>query len=145
MIPTQNSLPPASRPQSRPAARPSGASLQRVLDTNAAKRMSETKSSRILIVDDEELNVRIVRKYLTDAGYTNFVTTSDSTDAIELIRSERPELALCEVDYTVCPVDQHEARRQQAICHPGDCTQHDDWKRRLPLAGTRVVSVQAGQ
>ena len=94
MIPTQTST---SRPASKPMSRPSGASLQRVLDTNAAKRLSETKSSRILIIDDEELNVRIVRKYLTDAGYTNFVTSSDSTEAIELIREERPDLILLDV------------------------------------------------
>ena len=86
-----------SRSTASPKVRPSGASLQRVLDTNAAKRLSETKSSRILIVDDEELNVRIVRKYLTDAGYTNFVTTSDSTEAIDLIRKERPDLILLDV------------------------------------------------
>lgn len=85
------------RPTPKIVDRPSGASLQRVLDTNAAKRLSETKSSRILIVDDEELNVRIVRKYLSDAGYTNFVTSSDSTEAIDLIRRERPDLILLDV------------------------------------------------
>lgn len=97
MIPSQTNPVPTMRDATKPPSRPSGASLQRVLDSNAAKRMLETKSSRILIVDDEELNVRIVRKYLTDAGYTNFVTTSDSTEAIDLIRSERPDLVLLDV------------------------------------------------
>ena len=97
MLPSQNNPVTAQRETAKPTTRPSGASLQRVLDTKVAKRMSETKSSRILIVDDEELNVRIVRKYLTDAGYTNFVTTSDSTEAVDLIRNERPDLVLLDV------------------------------------------------
>jgi putative two-component system response regulator len=96
MTPSQPSTT-SQRPASKLTPRPSGASLQRVLDSNAAKRLSETKTSRILIVDDEELNVRIVRKYLTDAGYTNFVTSSDSTEAIDLIRRERPDLILLDV------------------------------------------------
>jgi len=61
------------------------------------KKASYTKSSRILIVDDEELNVKVVRKYLMEAGYTNFITTSDPTQAIDLIRTESPDLILLDI------------------------------------------------
>ncbi len=97
MIPSTTTLDHTQPPRVSRGLPPSGASLQRILDVNASKRLSETKGSRILIVDDEELNVRMVRKYLVDAGYTNFVTTSDSTEAIELIRKERPDLVLLDV------------------------------------------------
>ncbi|MCA9079362.1 MAG: response regulator [Planctomycetaceae bacterium] len=97
-----------TRPQTQPVASPAvrartvagrttGASLQQALDSSATRKAQCTKSARILIVDDEELNVRVVRKYLADAGYSNFVTTSDSTEAIELIRSEKPDLVLLDI------------------------------------------------
>ncbi len=77
--------------------RTTGVSLQKALDNSASKKASCTKSARLLIVDDEDLNVRVVRKYLSDAGYSNFVTTSDSSEAVELIREERPDLILLDI------------------------------------------------
>lgn len=72
-------------------------SLREVLDSQISKRSHFTKSSRILIVDDEELNVKVVRKYLAEAGYANFVTTSDPTDALELMRRKKPDIVLLDV------------------------------------------------
>lgn len=72
-------------------------SLKEVLDSQISKRSHFTKSSRILIVDDEELNVKVVRKYLSEAGYANFVTTSDPTDALDLMRRKRPDIVLLDV------------------------------------------------
>jgi len=72
-------------------------SLQEVLDSQISKRSHFTKSSRILIVDDEELNVKVVRKYLSEAGYANFVTTSDPTDALDLMRRRKPDIVLLDV------------------------------------------------
>lgn len=74
-----------------------GRSLQRVLDDSKSKKTRCTMGSQILIVDDEALNVKVVRKYLTEAGYTNFVTTSDPSEAIELIRQEKPDLILLDI------------------------------------------------
>jgi putative two-component system response regulator len=53
--------------------------------------------SKILIVDDEPINVKVVRKYLRGAGYSNFVTTTDATTAIDLITKEDPDIIL--LDY----------------------------------------------
>src|SRR5687767_6867859 len=55
------------------------------------------KSSRILIVDDEPVNIKVVRKYLQGAGYENFVTLSDSPLAMDVIRRERPDVVLLDV------------------------------------------------
>ncbi|MEZ6057916.1 MAG: response regulator [Planctomycetaceae bacterium] len=76
--------------------RTTGAELQRSLGA-VAKRQLCTKNSRILIIDDESLNVRIVRKYLAEAGYNDFVTTSDSTEALDLIREEKPDCVLLDI------------------------------------------------
>ena len=44
--------------------------------------------SKILIVDDEPVNVKVTQKYLEADGYRNFVTTTDSREALELIIRE---------------------------------------------------------
>lgn len=53
--------------------------------------------AKIFILDDEPLTVRVVQKYLRNAGYTNFVTTSDSRTAIDLIRREHPDVIVLDV------------------------------------------------
>ena len=54
-------------------------------------------AARIMIVDDEPLNIKVARKYLSIAGYQNFITTTDSPAALELIRRERPDVILLDV------------------------------------------------
>jgi putative two-component system response regulator len=58
---------------------------------------TSTIAGRIMIVDDEPVNIKVARKYLKIAGYTDFVTTSDSTQAIALMREGRPDLVLLDV------------------------------------------------
>ena len=41
--------------------------------------------AKILIVDDEPINIKVVRKHLQGAGYRNFVTTTDSTTAMDIL------------------------------------------------------------
>ncbi|MEX0704485.1 MAG: HD domain-containing phosphohydrolase [Planctomycetales bacterium] len=53
--------------------------------------------SRILIVDDESLNIDVVRGYLEMAGYRNIRTTDHSLDALPLVRSFRPDLVLLDI------------------------------------------------
>jgi putative two-component system response regulator len=57
----------------------------------------EPFTARILIVDDEPVNIKVVRKYLQIAGYQNFITTSDSPEAMKLVRTERPDVILLDV------------------------------------------------
>jgi putative two-component system response regulator len=59
--------------------------------------------ARIMIVDDEPINVKIVRKYLRGAGYQNFVTTTDSTTCEQLITTEKPDIVL--LDYMMPQVN----------------------------------------
>ena len=62
------------------------ASLQRTLDSSISRKSLCTKSSRILIVDDEPAQIRGLKQYLSEAGFSNFVTTSDPTEVVNLIR-----------------------------------------------------------
>ena len=52
---------------------------------------------KITIVDDEPINVKVVRKFLELAGYKRFVTTTDSRCALQLIRDEFPDVVLLDV------------------------------------------------
>lgn len=67
-------------------------SLQPVAAAPGAQR-----SARIAIVDDEPINIKIVRKHLQGVGYEDFVTTSDSVTAFDLIARERPDVVLLDV------------------------------------------------
>ncbi len=55
------------------------------------------KSAKIMIVDDEPLNVMTFRQHLKMEGYEKFVTTSDAREALHLLRSERPDVLLLDI------------------------------------------------
>ncbi len=52
---------------------------------------------RILIVDDEAANVRLLERLLATWGYTDLTSTSDSTEVPELFRTTRPDLLLLDL------------------------------------------------
>jgi len=51
----------------------------------------------ILMIDDEPINMEVVQAYLEDAGYRNFITTSDSTCAMDIIRQKMPDVILLDL------------------------------------------------
>ena len=55
------------------------------------------KHSVIMIVDDEPINVKVLQKYLKGEGYTEFVTTTDARQAMDLARHHRPAVILLDV------------------------------------------------
>ena len=58
---------------------------------------STDKTARIMIVDDEPLNVMTFRQHLKMEGYENFVTTSDAREALHMLRNERPDVLLLDI------------------------------------------------
>ena len=50
-----------------------------------------------MIVDDEPINIKVVQKYLQGHGYSQFITTSDATRAMEMFRTQRPDIALLDI------------------------------------------------
>jgi putative two-component system response regulator len=55
------------------------------------------RASKIMIVDDEPINLMVARKYLSLVGYTNFVTTTDSRDAVQMVNHEQPDVLLLDI------------------------------------------------
>ena len=65
--------------------------------TRSSDRQYDIKNSKIMIIDDEEVNVLVVKKHLKAAGYHDFVVTTDSTAAFQLIRSSQPDVVLLDI------------------------------------------------
>ncbi len=53
--------------------------------------------AKILIVDDEEANVRLLERTLQRWGYTNLVATTDAREAVSLFEQHRPDLVLLDL------------------------------------------------
>ena len=54
----------------------------------------EILSANVLIVDDNILNVQILKKILTDAGFCRLTFTTDSTKALDIYKEIHPDLVL---------------------------------------------------
>lgn len=66
-------------------------------DQSASPVADVQRFAKIAIIDDEPINIKIVRKHLQAVGYENFVATSDSVMAFDLIARERPDVVLLDV------------------------------------------------
>ena len=53
--------------------------------------------SRVMLVDDEPLNIKIARKYLQIAGYSNFIATTDAPAALGMIKREEPDVIVLDI------------------------------------------------
>ena len=85
----------------RPPAEPprvDAARLSEAIGTAASRRQDATRGANIAIVDDEPGNVAVVRKHLQRAGYSRFTPTTDSAEAVPLIRERRPDLVLLDIN-----------------------------------------------
>ena len=57
---------------------------------------SEVAKPRILIVDDEEINLKILRIYLEDKGYA-VVAAQNGEEAITILKSEPVSVCICDI------------------------------------------------
>jgi diguanylate cyclase (GGDEF)-like protein len=55
------------------------------------------KDATIMLVDDEQITMEVVRTFLEDAGYRNFVLVEDSTQAMSKLREHRPDVLLLDI------------------------------------------------
>ena len=55
------------------------------------------KRTKVMLVDDEKLCIQVVAEYLKSDGYRKFVHTADSVAALSLIRQERPDVVLLDI------------------------------------------------
>ena len=54
-------------------------------------------NSRVLVVDDEAVNVDLLTKMLTRAGYTNVASTTDSSRVMRLVSTFEPDLIVLDL------------------------------------------------
>src|SRR5437870_11723872 len=82
----------AGRPRVRPQRR-------RALDSREGDALREVdlKQSRLLVVDDQEPNVRLVERILNRAGYAHVRTTTDSRQAVPLFKELAPDLVVLDL------------------------------------------------
>jgi putative two-component system response regulator len=55
------------------------------------------KNARILIVDDEQINVELLRRLLERAGFSRIESTNDSREAVDLYLTFRPDLIVLDL------------------------------------------------
>ncbi len=97
--------------------------------------ISEEKifAAKILAIDDNILNIEILKKILTQAGFINITTTTDPTKAVELYKELQPDLVL--LDINMPKMDGFEVMLQLSILSDADylplliLTAEDDYIR----------------
>jgi len=83
------------------ATRPGTVSREDLGDPDGTGELEEQgeslKGSTIMMVDDEPTTLDVLEMFLQGEGYEHFVTTSDSTRALELLRAEKPDVLLLDL------------------------------------------------
>jgi len=82
---------------SQPKQSAEAASAARSSDWAIASNDESLRASKVMIVDDEPINVKLAQKYLSLGGYHKFVTTTESRDAVALVNSEQPDVLLLDI------------------------------------------------
>ena len=54
-------------------------------------------NAKIMLVDDEPINTDVLQTYLEGEGYSNFITTSESVQAIDIMQREKPDVVLLDL------------------------------------------------
>ena len=67
-------------------------------DQNSTLLRQSNRHARIMLVDDEPLNVMALRQHLMQAGYSEFKTTSNATEALTLVYRECPDVVLLNIN-----------------------------------------------
>lgn len=61
-------------------------------------RQADVPAGKIMIVDDEIANVMVAKKLLSQAGHSDFEVTTDSTVAMNMIHTCRPDVVLLDIN-----------------------------------------------
>ena len=82
--------------------------------------ISEEKifAAKILAIDDNILNIQILKKILTNAGFINITTTTDPTQALALYKEIQPDLIL--LDLNMPNMDGFAVMLQLSVINPDD-------------------------
>ncbi len=59
--------------------------------------LEKLKSATIMMVDDEPITTEVIQTFLDDEGYNSFITTDQSTEALGLLETNRPDVVLLDL------------------------------------------------
>ncbi len=93
-FPLEDTIPPFTTGCAAPS--PPGEAQACVMPFNPADGVS-LERARLLVIDDEAINVIVLENCLRHAGYRQIATHTDSVTALETIASQRPDVVLCDV------------------------------------------------
>ncbi len=68
-----------------------------LLEPGAAESHAALKDAKVMMIDDDPLMTALVKKYLGNAGYKNFVATNDPREGLAMLARETPDLLLLDV------------------------------------------------
>src|SRR6266550_8575485 len=75
-----------------------GAPLPRGNEGSAPQwALIDGRPPRILLVDDEPLNIKVVRKYLAGAGYWDFCSTTNPAEVLPAMIRNEPDIVLLDI------------------------------------------------
>ena len=66
----------------------------------SAQMQRDVSSARILLVDDEEINVRLLRRILSSGGYETIRSTSDGREVTSIFADFEPDILLLDLHMT---------------------------------------------
>ena len=74
---------------------------QNVDTSSVSEEKNSVRAAKIMIIDDEQLVIKVVKRYLSAEGYANFIAVSDSRSAIDTIRDEQPDVILLDINMPI--------------------------------------------
>lgn len=72
-------------------------STQNEIADESENQFEALTNATIMMVDDEPINIEMVKMFLEEEGYKHFITTYDSTQAIDLIAKKNPDVVLLDL------------------------------------------------
>lgn len=88
-----NELVPLSEETELPPERP----LPTLFDREPSDAEQQLLASKIMLIDDEPINIKLARKYLMELGYSSFVMVTESHTALDIMRQQKPDVVLLDV------------------------------------------------
>lgn len=86
---------PSSTAVSEPA--PVAARPVSVVTHRPSPQANPFATAKIMLIDDEPINIKVARKYLQDAGYREFAAVTDPSSAMEEVFRHRPDCIVLDV------------------------------------------------
>lgn len=80
-----------------PAATDPAAQDRTAINPRLDRARLATRNCRIMIIDDEELVISVVRRFLQSEGYVHFMPLTQSLRAMDAIREYRPDAILLDI------------------------------------------------